>query len=311
MPGARLTHDDRLRIAAWLAEGQGYAEVARRLGRPTSTISREVARNGGPGDYLADRAQRTAGLRAGRRKPPPATEPATDGRPAELVRDFVERFATLLAETGMPRMAARVFVSLLTADSGSLTSAELVHRLRVSPASVSKAVGYLETMELLVREPEPGRRRERYVIIDDVWLRAWRADTGAHARVATAAQSGSEFFGAGTPAGSRLDKMGQFFAWLSGQMGDTGFAETTMDDALTVLAALVHAARPLAVGDLAAALGWPRERAAEALETAGRRPAIADPLTLVTTEPDTYAVTSSRNRLSPAQRKALRGTSAG
>ena len=43
MPGGRLTQEDRRHIAAGLAEGLGYAEIARRLGRPTSTVSREVA----------------------------------------------------------------------------------------------------------------------------------------------------------------------------------------------------------------------------------------------------------------------------
>lgn len=42
MPGARLTLEDRRQIAGWMTEGLGYAEIARRLGRPTSTISREV-----------------------------------------------------------------------------------------------------------------------------------------------------------------------------------------------------------------------------------------------------------------------------
>ena len=205
MPGARLTHEDRRQIAAWLAEGLGYAEIARRLGRPTSTISREVARNGDPGDYRPDRAQQAATRRA-RQRTRPGHPPTTDGRPAEPVRDFVEQFATLLAATGLPRMTARVFVCLLTSDSGSATAADLVRRLRVSPASVSKSIGYLERMDLVVRRPDPGRRRERYVIVDDVWLRAWRTDTGAHAEVADAAQRGTEIFGAGTPAGTRLGR---------------------------------------------------------------------------------------------------------
>ncbi|NUT46387.1 MAG: helix-turn-helix domain-containing protein, partial [Saccharothrix sp.] len=51
MPGGRLTDEDRRDIAAGLALGLGYAEIARRLGRPTSTVTREVIRNGGPGDY--------------------------------------------------------------------------------------------------------------------------------------------------------------------------------------------------------------------------------------------------------------------
>ncbi|GHE30812.1 hypothetical protein GCM10017673_36950 [Streptosporangium violaceochromogenes] len=309
MPGARLTHEDRRRIADWVAEGLGYAEIARRLGRPTSTVSREVARNGGPGAYRADHAQRATGRRARRRGPVPAggaAEPPADGPPDGPEHRFVERFATLLAGTGLPRMASRVFVCLLTSDSGSLTAAELVRRLQVSPASVSKAVGYLEAMKLAGRRSDPGRRRERYVVDDDVWLRAWRADTGKHTEVAKAARRGVEIFGSGTPAGVRLDRMGLFFARLGEHMGDSGFADVVVRDALTVLAALVYASRPLTADELAAALGRPPERVADALRAIERRPAVADPLTLRRTGSGAYTVIPRPDRLSPAQRHALR-----
>ncbi|WP_219472016.1 helix-turn-helix domain-containing protein, partial [Nonomuraea rhizosphaerae] len=69
MPGGRLSHDDRREISAGLAEGLGYAEIARRLGRPTSTISREVSRNGGAGGYRADQAHRATEGRARRSRP--------------------------------------------------------------------------------------------------------------------------------------------------------------------------------------------------------------------------------------------------
>ncbi|MEV0373345.1 helix-turn-helix domain-containing protein [Streptomyces sp. NPDC050636] len=305
MPGGRLTHEDRRRIAAWLADGLGYAEIGRRLGRPTSTISREVARNGDPGDYLADHAQQAAGHRARRRKPVRTAEPVADGQPTEAVRGFVDDFATLLAATGLPRMTARVFVCLLAADADGLTAADLVRRLRVSPASVSKSIGSLESMRLVVRQPDPVGRRERYVIDDDVWLRAWQADTGAHSEVATAAQRGIEIFGADTTAGARLGKMSQFFARISEQMSGSALGETVMHDALTVLAALVHAGRPLTLGVLASALDWPRDRTAAALEAIRRQPAIADPLALRVITPETYALTTRPDRLSPAQREAL------
>ncbi|MFD8097699.1 GbsR/MarR family transcriptional regulator [Streptomyces malaysiensis] len=306
MPGGRLTHEDRRRIAAWLAEGLGYAEIGRRLGRPTSTISREVARNGASGDYVADHAQRVSGHRARGRKPARPAESAPGEQPAEVVRGFVDQFATLLAATGLPRMTSRVFVCLLTADADGLTAADLVRRLEVSPASVSKSIGYLEAMELVVRQPDPGGRRERYVIDDDAWLRAWQADTGTHSKIATAAQRGIEIFGADTTAGTRLGAMGQFFAWLSEQMSGSTLTETTVYDALTVLAALVHAGRPLTLGTLATALGWPEDRATAAVDTIRQKPAIADPLALKTIGPRTYTLTTRPDRLSPAQRKALR-----
>lgn len=64
MPGSRLTRRDRRTIAAGLADGLGYAEIARRLARPTSTISREVTRNGGRAGYDPDAAHRTTKRRA-------------------------------------------------------------------------------------------------------------------------------------------------------------------------------------------------------------------------------------------------------
>ncbi|WP_454195980.1 helix-turn-helix domain-containing protein [Nocardia sp. Marseille-Q1738] len=303
MPGGRLTHEDRRQIAAWLADGLGYAEIGRRLGRPTSTISREVARNRASAAYLADDAQQAAGHRARRRKPARPARP--DGQSSEVVRGFVDQFATLLAATGLPRMTARVFVCLLTADASGLTSADLVRRLQVSPASVSKSIAYLEAMELVVRRSDPGGRRERYVIDDDVWLRAWQADTSAHGEIATAAQRGIEIFGADTTAGARLGKMGQFFARLSEQMSGGTLGETIVYDALTVIAALVHAGRPLTLDTLATALDWPRDRATAAVDAIQRQPAIADPLALRAIGPETYTFTTRPDRLSPVQREAL------
>nr|WP_245642154.1 MarR family transcriptional regulator [Nonomuraea candida] len=201
-------------------------------------------------------------------------------------------------------MPARVFACLLTSDAGGLTSAELVRGLQVSPASVSKAIGYLESMELVRRTQEAGRR-ERYLIDDDVWLRAFKADTGAHAEVAAAARHGVEIFGAGTPAAARLGQMAEFFTWLSDQMNGSGLTDAAVRDALTVLAALVHAARPLTVDDLATALGWPVRRAAGALDTFGRRPVLSDPLTVRRAGREAYTVEPRPDRLSPAQRDAL------
>ena len=68
MPGGRLTQQDRQQIALGLADGLAYAEIARRLDRPTSTVTREVMRNGGPTAYRADLAHRATERRAHRRR---------------------------------------------------------------------------------------------------------------------------------------------------------------------------------------------------------------------------------------------------
>ncbi|MGW6021335.1 helix-turn-helix domain-containing protein [Streptomyces sp. NPDC055214] len=284
MPGGRLTHQDRRDIGAGLAEGLGYAEIARRIDRPTSTVSREVARNGGPRGYRVDHAHLATERRARRRKRIPRRDPAAPpdayGRDPDAVRDFAEHLAALMVRTGVPRMAARVLARLITDDSGSLTAADLVQRLRVSPASVSLAVRYLEGLEVIRREQEPGQRRRRYVIDDDVWLRAWTTSAQKHAMWAETAQRGVELLDAATPAGARLAHMSQFFATLSDDMsGGSGVVE----DALTVLAAQRHAGTALPVAQLATALGWPQDRVTEALSCAGA------------------------DRLTPAQLRALGG----
>jgi DNA-binding transcriptional ArsR family regulator len=215
MPGGRLTQEDRRRIAAWLAEGLSHAEIGRRLSRPTSTITREVNRNGGPAGYQADQAQRATRQRARRRTTAPAppavlasADPRADGRDAAAVGQFEQRFTEALVQMGMPRMISRVFTCLMTADSGSMTSAELVRRLRVSPASISKAMGVLEDQRLVRRERDG--RRELYIVDDDAWYRATIASAFTNNVFAEAALDGAEILGPDTPAGARLADTGRF-----------------------------------------------------------------------------------------------------
>ncbi|MCA2223572.1 GbsR/MarR family transcriptional regulator [Nonomuraea aurantiaca] len=222
MPGGRLTNQDRRQIAAGMAEGLTYAEIARGLGRPTSTITREVMRNGGSRGYRADQAHQATEGRARRRRTASApAAPATTaayGRDPEAVHDFTERVTALLLQTGLPRMIARVLSCLYATDSGSLTAAELVQRLRVSPASISMAVGYLEEQGLIRRERDARRRRERYVIDDDVWCQAFLMSAQRNAMLADIALEGAEILGAATPAGARSAYMGQFLKHMSEDM---------------------------------------------------------------------------------------------
>src|SRR5262249_30985577 len=214
MPGGRLTQEDRRRIATWLAEGLSHAEIGRRLSRPTSTITREVNRNRGPAGYQADQAQRSTRQRARRRNPAPApvvvdpAGPRADGRDPVAVGQFEERFTEALAQMGMPRTTCRVITCLTTTDSGSMTSAELVRRLGVSPASISKAISFLEEQQLVRRQRDG--RRERYVVDGDVWYRASIASAHMNDVLAAAALDGAEVLGPDTPAGARLRDTGRF-----------------------------------------------------------------------------------------------------
>lgn len=215
MPGGRLTPDDRRRIATGLTQGLGYAEIARRLGRPTSTISREVTRNGGPGHYRADLAHAATVVRSRRRviRPKPIeklTGADEYGRDPDVVADFRDRFAELFVRSGIPKMAAAVLACLYAADSGSVTAGELVRRLRVSPATISAAVGDLEGRELIRRERDVGTRRDRYFIDESAWYRATLAGVRANEQLAATARAGAGTLGAETPAGARLLGMGEY-----------------------------------------------------------------------------------------------------
>ncbi len=115
-----------------------------------------------------------------------------------------------MIRAGLPPMMARVLAALFTTDSGSLTSAELVRRLHVSPASVSKAVGYLETQALVERERDPHSRAERYAVDGDVAFRSIVAGARNQTRIAEACRTAARQLGPTTPAGARLENTGQF-----------------------------------------------------------------------------------------------------
>jgi DNA-binding transcriptional regulator GbsR (MarR family) len=213
MPGGRLTQQERQQIALGVADGLAYAEIARRLDRPTSTVTREVMRNGGPTAYRADLAHRATERRTHRRRQAaprgPQALPQAHGRDAEAVLEYEETFTTLFMRQGLPKMMARALTCLLTTDAGSLTAAELVARLQVSPASVSKAVAFLESQGLVRRERDE-RRRERYVVDNDVWYQSMIAAARSHAQLAETARQGVGVLGRGTPAATRLENVARF-----------------------------------------------------------------------------------------------------
>ncbi|WP_285663656.1 GbsR/MarR family transcriptional regulator [Actinorhabdospora filicis] len=218
MSGSRLTPQERARIARGLADGLAYAEIARRLDRPTSTVTREVMRNGGPNDYRADLAHLATERRARQPKRTTLRRQGTPGpgfgRDEAAVRAYEETFTDLLMSRGMPRMTARVLTFLLIADTGSVTAAELIARLGVSPATVSKAIASLESQGLIRRERHDGRR-DRYFVDGDVWYESTIDSARAMVHVAEVARQGTAVLGRDTPAGVRLENMARFSDHIS------------------------------------------------------------------------------------------------
>ena len=131
---------------------------------------------------------------------------------------FVEDFALLLVDAGVPRMPARVFACVLADDAGALTAGDLAERLQVSPAAISGAVRWLTQMHLLTRAREPGSRRDHYRMRDDQWYEATVFKTAALRRFEDVLAEGVALVGAETPAGRRLEETQEFFAFFRAEL---------------------------------------------------------------------------------------------
>ena len=134
------------------------------------------------------------------------------------VRIFIERFASALVDGGMPRMAARVFVAVLAADSGRQTAAELAASLQASPAAISGAIRYLEQVSLASRERDPGTRHDVYRVNNDVWYRVSTSRDRLLTQFITALTGGIDAVGPDSPAGMRLRETKSFFAFLLAEL---------------------------------------------------------------------------------------------
>ncbi|MCE7008016.1 helix-turn-helix domain-containing protein [Kibdelosporangium philippinense] len=205
----RLTLEDRRFIADGMADGLGYAEIARRLNRPTSTISREVARNIGSHGYQPDQAEDRTRQRG--RRPKQHKQVARE----RTEHQFEGKLVAVLIEKGFPRMPARALACLYVAESDSLTAAELVRRLKVSPASVSAAVQYLSGIGMIRREHDG--RRDRYVADNDAWFRSMMASAQTMVSWGQVASEGAILFG-DTSAGARMATMAKFIDHVTEDM---------------------------------------------------------------------------------------------
>lgn len=141
-------------------------------------------------------------------------------RDAVAVQRFIERFALDLTSSGVPRMPARVFAGLLATDSGSLTAGELAELLQVSPASVSTAVRYLEQVALVVRQREPGSRRDHFQIDQDVWHELYARRDRLLVQWIETVREGRDAVGPDTPAGLRLAETIAFFEFIHEELVD-------------------------------------------------------------------------------------------
>ncbi|WP_327634474.1 MarR family transcriptional regulator [Kribbella sp. NBC_00482] len=136
----------------------------------------------------------------------------------EQISQFVERFAGVLANSGVPTMSARVMGAMLVSPTGTMTAAELADALKISQPAVSGAVRQLLQVSFITRERLPGSRKDHYRIREDVFATILERRNQGLGEWESTSRSGAELFGFDTPVGQRLTEAADFFAFIHTDM---------------------------------------------------------------------------------------------
>ena len=131
---------------------------------------------------------------------------------------FVEGFALQLNESGMQRMPARVFATLLMAPGGGLTAREIAENLGVSAAAVSGATTYLTRTKMAVRTRNPGERVDRYDVRGTTWAEAITVETDLLQNLSSWLDKGVSVVAGDREATQRLLDTRDFFEFVSVEM---------------------------------------------------------------------------------------------
>jgi predicted ArsR family transcriptional regulator len=116
-------------------------------------------------------------------------------------------------------MAARVLMTMTSADEDALTAKQLSERLGVSPAAVSGALRYLIQIGMVVRQPEPGSRRDRYRLVDDSWYEMSFTKMTIFKVIADyAAEGAAALGGVETRGGARIAQMRDYFLFVQEEL---------------------------------------------------------------------------------------------
>ncbi|GAA1969869.1 GbsR/MarR family transcriptional regulator [Catenulispora subtropica] len=174
---------------------------------------------------------------------------------------YIERFASVLTDSGIPRMPSRVFAALLTEDDGRLTSQELAEMLDISPAAVSGAIRYLSQVGLVTRERDPGSRRDRYRVLDEVWQEVILHRDTVLARWESSLAEGVSVVGPETPAGRRLAESVVMFQFLRSEL--PGMLKRWYEQRAELRAAVAHDSAAAHDGSVARALAARPDRPEE------------------------------------------------
>lgn len=148
-----------------------------------------------------------------------AVEPKLEPGDRDALLRFVERFALVLTDAGLPRMQARVFSYVLAEEVDCYTAAELAEGLGVSRAAISSATRALVRGGLLERSREPGARVDTYCVNDeDVWDTINRQRMPIVRRYLDVLEEGVRLVGPETRGGRRLLETQAYLAFFADEV---------------------------------------------------------------------------------------------
>jgi len=132
--------------------------------------------------------------------------------------EIAEQAAGMLAGAGMPRMPARVMMALVGSPDAGYSAAELADRLGVSPAAVSGAVRYLQSLRMIQRLTRPGDRIARYDLMDDGWHSIVTANAPMYTKLAESMEAIAEQNPDAPLSVSRALRIADFMRYLGERM---------------------------------------------------------------------------------------------
>lgn len=140
-----------------------------------------------------------------------------DERDTQL-REYAERLALTLAQSGMQRTTARVMTALLFTQQETMTAADLCQELKISSGAVSGAVNQLIPTGMIERVPAPGSRRDHYRFREHAWATLMGNQNALLDSMWNAAAEGIKAASHDSVAGRRLDEMQDFYGFMQREM---------------------------------------------------------------------------------------------
>lgn len=88
---------------------------------------------------------------------------------ARIRQDFIEKIGVIAQGEGLPRIAGRVFATLVY-DGERASFSDLAGKLGVSRGSISSSVRLLEDRQVIKRVARPGDRQDYFEVTQDAFM---------------------------------------------------------------------------------------------------------------------------------------------